>query len=232
MSRIIGIVGESGSGKSTSLRKLDSDETFIINCSKKDLPFPGWKSKYKDFSKEKGSSEDNGGNHYQTDNAAVIKNLLVHIDKNREDIEKIVIDDAQYIMSVEYMNRPISDGWDRFTDIAKNIWGVINTARNLSRDIDVIVTFHSETDTSSGKKREKIKTVGKMIDNTITLEGLFTIILYTHVEMDLETNEPKFYFQTKTDGTNTCKSPMGMFDDYLIPNDMEYVFEKIREYEQ
>lgn len=231
MSRIIGIVGQSGTGKSSSLRTLNSDETFIINCSRKDLPFKGWKSEYTEFNKTKGSSEDNGGNHYQTENAVKIQSLLKHIDQNREDINKIVIDDAQYIMSTEYMNRADEKGWDKFTDIAKHIWGVVDTARTLNRDIDVIITFHSEKDTSTGQDVQKIKTVGKMIDNTITLEGLFTIILYSKVIMDGETNKPKFVFQTVNDGTNTCKSPMGMFDDMYIPNDMNYVFEKINEYE-
>ncbi len=232
MSRIIGIVGESGSGKSTSLESLDPNETFIINCSRKDLPFKGWKSKYTTFSKDKGSPEDNGGNHYMTEKASVIKMLLEHIDKNREDINKIIIDDAQYIMSTEYMNRADETGWDKFTDIAKNIWSVVNKARNLQRDIDVIITFHSEDVNDDGKIKKKIKTVGKMIDNTITLEGLFTMILYTKVEMDLDSQEPRFYFQTVTDGRNTCKTPKGMFEDKLIPNDMGYVFDKIEEYEK
>jgi hypothetical protein len=232
MSRILGIVGESGSGKSTSLETLNPEETFIINCSRKPLPFKGWKSKYKMFSKEKGSNDDNGGNHYMTENAKVIISLLEHIDKNREDVNKIIIDDAQYIMSTEYMNRADEGGWDKFTDIAKNIWSVINKARSLSRDIDVIITFHSEDITDGGQIKRKIKTIGKMIDNTITLEGLFTIILYTHVKIDLDSGEPQFHFQTKTDGRNTCKTPKGMFEELLIPNDMQYVFDKIKQYEQ
>lgn len=231
MSRIIGIVGKSGTGKSTSLRTLDPAETFIINCSRKDLPFQGWKTKYIEFSKPPETTEDNGGNHYKTENAGIIMNLLKHINDNRPDITKIVIDDAQYIMSTEYMNRASESGWQKFTDIAQHIWGVINTARNLSRDIDVIVTFHSEKDESSIMPAEKIKTVGKMIDNTITLEGLFTIILWTKVTIDLETNKPIFQFQTVTDGSNTCKSPMGMFDP-LMPNDLAVVFDKIARYEQ
>ena len=129
------------------------------------------------------------------------------------------------------MNRADESGWDKFTDIAKNIWAVVNKARNLSRDIDVIITFHSEDVTDGGKIKKKIKTVGKMIDNTITLEGLFTIILYTEVKMNLDTQEPEFYFRTVTDGKDTCKTPKGMFEDVLIPNDMSYVFDKIKEYE-
>jgi len=231
MSRIIGIVGESGSGKSTSLETLDPKETFIINCSRKDLPFRGWKSNYTIFKKEQGTTEDNGGNHYMTESAATIRALLTHIDKNRDDITKIVIDDAQYIMSTEYMNRSDEGGWDKFTDIAKNIWTVVDTARNLDRPIDVIITFHSEDVADGTKIRKKIKTVGKMIDNTITLEGLFTIILYTSVQMNIDTQQPEFRFMTKTDGKNTCKTPKGMFEDLYIPNDMNYVFEKIKEYE-
>lgn len=93
MSRLTGIVGPSGSGKSTSLRTLDPSETFIIICSKKDLPFPGWKSKYQKFSKPADSDEDNGGNFYRTDSAPRIRSLLKHVSKNRPEIKKLVIDD-------------------------------------------------------------------------------------------------------------------------------------------
>lgn len=230
MSRIIGAVGASGTGKTSSLRTLDPDDTFIINCSKKDLPFPGWKSNYKLFEKEEGG-EDNGENHYMTDNASKIKGLLTYIDKNRPDIDKIVIDDAQYIMASEFMDRIDEKGWDKFNDMAKNMWTVVKNARDLDRDIDVIITFHPDEVTDRGVVKQKIKTVGKAVDNVLTLEGLFTVILWTDVKMDMDKNEPKFRFQTRTDGTNLCKAPMGMFDDMYIPNDMGHVISRIREYE-
>lgn len=225
MSRIIGIVGPSGSGKSTSLRNLDPAKTFIINVSKKDLPFKGWKSKFTDF-----RDDNENGNLYNEDESAKIVKALHYIDKKREDIDKIVIDDAQYIMASEFMNRSQESGWQKFTDIAKNMWNVVNTARNLSRDIDVIFTFHSEEVSDGFSTKHKIKTIGKMVDDKITLEGLFTMVLYTDVEIDQNTKEPDFRFQTKTDGTNTCKTPLGMFEDVYIPNDMEYVFTKMNEY--
>jgi len=230
MSEIVGIVGPSGSGKSTSFRNLESDETFIINCSKKPLPFRGWKSKYTDFSKNKGEDADNGGNHYMTDSATKIRNLLRHIDTNREEIDKVIIDDCQYIMASEFMDRIDEKGWDKFNDMAKNMWSVVKTARDLSRDITVILTFHPDEANVDGVIKKKIKTVGKAVDNVLTLEGLFTVILWTDVKMDMDSGEPEFRFQTRTDGTNTCKAPMGMFENMYIPNDMDKVLDKIEQY--
>lgn len=129
------------------------------------------------------------------------------------------------------MNRIGEKGWDKFNDIAENMWKVVKVSTDLREDLDIIITFHPEETTTDGKVTKKIKTIGKAVDNVLTLEGLFNIILWTDVKMDMDSGEPEFRFQTRTDGTNTCKAPMGMFEDMYIPNDMNYVFEQISEYE-
>ena len=227
MSKIIAIVGPSGSGKSTSFRNLNDEETFIINVSKKALPFKGWKGKYRDFAANKEE-----GNLYMQDSPAQIVKALRFIDVKRPDIQTIIIDDAQYIMANEFMNRSQEAGWQKFTDIAKHIWDVVDTARNLTRDIHVIFTFHDEDATdNTGKSKKKIKTIGKMVDDKVTLEGLFTIVFYTAVQIDKNTKIPEFLFQTKTDGSNTCKTPLDMFEEMFIPNDLQTIIETIKEYD-
>lgn len=237
MSRIVAAVGESGKGKSTAGRNLDPEKTFWINVSGKDLPFRGWASDYTLFegsAKKKSNgkielSDGNGGNYYITADSHKITAILEYIDENRPEIEVIVIDDYQYIMSTEFMNRAQEQGWDKFNDIGKHAWDVINTAKNLRNDLTVFVTFHSETITENYKPKEKIKTIGKMVDDKVTLEGLFTIVLWADMRHDSEEGENEYFFKTQSDGVNTAKSPMGMFN-FEIPNDFKYVLDQIEEY--
>lgn len=225
MSRIVGIVGESGRGKSHSVQFLDPKETFIINVSGKDLPFKGWMTNYTEFSKN-----NEGGNYYASPDAEKIVNVLRFINEKKPEIKNIVIDDFQYIMSTEFMNRATESGWDKFNDIGKHAWDVINTAKSLRREVTCFVTFHVETVTENYKPKEKIKTIGKMLDDKVTLEGLFTVILFAEVEHDSKDGTNKYYFNTQTNGVTTAKSPEGMFPEYKIPNNLQYVLDKIEEY--
>lgn len=232
MSTLIGAVGESGRGKSTAAEGLDPEETFIINVTGKPLPFRGWKSKYKEFSKEEGSSEDNGGNYYATSDVKKIKGLLKHIDNNRPDVQTVLIDDCQYIMSNEFMSRIDEKGWDKFNQIAKNMFTLVNTARKLRNDLFVIMTFHEELISQNYEDKRKIKTLGKAIDNNYTLEGVFTIILFADVDHNEDAGENEYYFETQTDGVTTAKTPKEMFGKFKIPNDYQLVIDTIKEYEQ
>lgn len=225
MSRIVAVVGESGRGKSHAIQFLDPDETFIINISGKDLPFQGWMSDYEPF-----SSDNPDGNYYESADAEKIVGLLQHINQEKPEIGTVVIDDYQYLMSTEFMNRAKEKGWDKFNDIGKHAWDVINKAKNLRRELNVIFTFHVETIQENYKPKEKIKTIGKMLDDKVTLEGLFTVVLYADVEHNSESGDNEYFFKTQTDGVNTAKSPQGMFDDYKIPNNMQYVLDRIEEY--
>jgi len=225
MSELVGIVGMSGSGKSTSIRNLDPKTTFIIRVTKKPLPFAGYKKMYSEFSKDNPS-----GNYFQSDNPMIISKTLDYINEKRPEIKTIIIDDFQYTMGFEYMRRAREKGYEMFKEVGQNTFNLINKAESLRDDIIVFVLTHPEIDTDAlGNKMVKIKTLGKMIDSYITLDGMFTTILYTNVEKT--NNGIEYWFTTQTDGVNTAKSPIGMFDSYKIPNDLTLVIEAINKYQ-
>jgi len=223
MAEIIAVIGDTGSGKSTSLRTLNPKETAICNVVGKPLPLKGWKKNYTEF---KGKE----GNYYASDNYSNILKFMKAISENRPEIKQLVLDDFQYVMSNEYMNRSTEKSYDKFVDIANHAWQIINLARGLREDLKVIFLTHDEQVTSKEdfSVTRKMKTIGKMLDSTITLEGLFTVVLFTKVING--DNGSEYYFETQTDGVTRAKTPMGMFDEILIPNDMQLVVDKINEY--
>ncbi len=222
MAKELLIIGTSGTGKSTSLRNLKPEETFIINVAGKSLPFKG--SKYTLATKENPT-----GNMFITDKTNAIIELLEKINKDRPSIKQVIIDDAQYIMANEYMRRAKENGYAKFQDIGQGIFNLVNKPASLRDDLKVVFLMHSETDMDAdGRKITKAKTIGKMIDMYITFEGMFSIVLYTNaVRKD---NKVEYKFATQTDGSNTCKSPMGMFNDLLIDNDLALVFKAMDEF--
>ena len=206
MSTVTMILGQSGTGKSTSLRNLNPDDVLLIQAVRKPLPFRSatWKP-LKD-----------GGCVIKQTNAENIRKLLTTTDKNI-----IIIDDFQYIMASEFMNRALEKGFDKFTEMAKNAYDILTTAMNLADHKRVYVLSHTE-ESESGKT--KIKTIGKLLDEKITLEGLVTIVLQTAVV------NGNYIFLTKNSGQNTVKSPMGLFEDEHIENDLNAVDKAICEY--
>lgn len=220
MSELIAVIGQTGTGKSSSIETLNPKETAIINIIGKPLPFKGWKQKYN--KEEKNITES-------ISSVEIVKSLN-KIDKDRPEIKIIVIDDFQYLMSAEFMNRSSEQGWQKFTDIARHAWDVISAARNLRDDLKVFILGHDESMTDTYPPRRKIKTIGKMLDEKVTLEGLFTVVLFTDVSKNLETGDLEYRFITQNDGSTTSKSPRGMFTDLMIPNDLSLVIKKIEEY--
>lgn len=203
------VLGASGSGKSTSLMNLDPQKTLLIQCINKPLPFrsKGWREVTRD---------NPDGSVFRTDNP-------VHIEKAMRNSRKeiVVIDDYQAVMVNELMNRSAERGFDKFTDIGKNAWNIFNAAGALGHDRRVYILAHTQTD-EFGQVR--MKTVGKMVDQTIVPEGFFTIVLRTEVTNGVYT------FVTQTNGQDCCKSPMGMFPELKIPNDLAAVDAAIREF--
>lgn len=195
------ILGESGTGKSASLRKFPSDKVAVINVAGKPLPF-----------KNKIQSET-------TDDYMKIEGHIKTLVK--QDCKSIVVDDAQYLMANEFMRRATERGFDKFTDIAKNFWSLVNMVKELPSDVIVYFLSHIERDQNGN---EKIKTIGKLLDEKITVEGMFTIVLKTNV------TDGVYSFLTQNNGHDTVKSPIGMFPSYAIDNDLHYVDEKIRNY--
>lgn len=196
------ILGTSGTGKSTSLRNLDPAKTLLIQCIKKPLPFraAGWKVRL---------SLKSEGNVIQTSDPVLIEKLM-----RTSPHEIVVVDDYQAVMVNELMNRSSEKGYDKFTDIGKNAWNIFNAAGALADNRRVYILAHTNTD-EFGNVR--MKTVGKLVDQHIVPEGFFTIVLRTEVI------NGQYTFRTQTNGQDCCKSPIGMFADVAIPNDLAEV---------
>lgn len=228
MAELIGVVGESGSGKSTSLRNLDPKSTFIINVAGKPLPIKGYKKNYKNITMNP-ETKKYEGNLYNTSDVTKIGQILQIIDKTRPDITTVIIEDSQYIMSFEAMDRASEKGYEKFTQMASNFYSVLKGAMNMRDNLKVCVLTHSENTGDVINPHYKIKTIGKMIDSMITVEGLFTYLFFTVLNKDVDGNI-LHQFVTQSDGTTTAKSPMGCFSDLFIDNDLAYVFGQIDKY--
>lgn len=213
MAKIVLIIGESGMGKSASFRNMEPKETMLIRSIPKDLPFER-ASEWKNWDKEKKE-----GNVWTTDNADKIIKLMQQC-QSVTGMERIIIDDFQYVMANEFMRRNSERGFDKFSDIGYNAWAVLNIALALPAEMRVYFTWHPDVE-DSGKV--KVKTVGKITERYTTPEGYFTICLRALCV------DEKYYFRTQTDGNDPAKSPMGMFPR-MIDNDLEEVDKRICEY--
>ena len=226
MAQSVLIIADSGSGKSTSMRTLDPQNTVIINIANKPLPFKGWKSKYTPMNKENPK-----GNLVSVSSAAGDAKAMKHVNDNMPHVTTLVVDDWQYMSSFEYFDRAQEKGYDKFTSIAANLAHVAKLPKDMRSDLTIFFLTHSEESTDiNGHKRVKAKTVGKMIDNALTLEGLFSIVLFGKVRKD-DDGVLEYGFETQNNGENTCKSPMGMFEEPFIPNDLAYVLDCIDKYD-
>lgn len=203
------ILGQSGTGKSTSLRNIDASKTLLIQAIKKPLPFRS--KEWQPITKENPQ-----GSVFATDNPKKILALMEHIER-----EIIIIDDFQYIMANEYMRRAQETGFNKFTEIGKGAWDIFNMASQLADNKRVYILSHTQ-ENDNGKT--SIKTIGKMLDEKITLEGMVTICLKTAI-----INE-QYVFCTKNNGQDTTKAPMGLFSSDHIENDLNAVDTAICEY--
>lgn len=153
---------------------------------------------------------------FNSDDYATISEVL-----RKAKAKTIVIDDAQYLQANELMRRAKENGYGKFTDIALNLWNLFQLVINeLPEDTIVYFMAHIERDNEGN---EKYKTVGKMTDN-YSVEGMATICLKTVVK------DGHYYFSTQNNGSDTVKSPMNMFDEPLIENDLKAVDSAIRNY--
>lgn len=216
MSQNILIIGESGSGKTASLRNLNPETSFLISTLRKPLPFKGWKEKFKEFGKDSPN-----GNWLMSDNSGTIRDALKGISDKRPKILDVVIDDFQYLMANEYMRRASEKGWEKFSQIGENAWNVIFDSGMLRDDLIVTFLSHSET-TETGIT--KIKTIGKMLDEKITLEGMFTTVLRALLR------DGKHVFSTRNSGMDVVKAPMGMFSEDYVDNNLAAVLATVRGY--
>lgn len=198
MSVLVMVYGQSGTGKSTSLRNFSPDEVAVVNVSGKPMPF---RTKLQT---------------YNTDDYGKILNAI-----SKTERKSIVIDDATYLMVGEFMRNAKVTGYQKYTDMAVSFNNLIEFASKLPDDKIVYFMGHSD---QADDGREHFKTIGKMLDNYVTVEGKFTIVLKTVVQ------DGRYMFSTQNNGQDTVKSPLGLFEQSLIDNDLKYVDEKIREY--
>lgn len=199
------ILGESGSGKTCSLRNFDPARTVLVQPVRKPLPFPS-----------KGWAVGKGGNIYAQSDPVKIIQFMQHTTR-----DIIVLDDWQYVLAQMFMARRSEKGYDKFTEIGGAGFDLCQAAGQLSEEKRVYILAHTQTD-DFGNTR--IKTLGRMLDDKIVVEGLFTTVLRTHVE------NGRYCFKTQTDGHDTVKSPMGLFTEPLIDNDLKAVDDRICEY--
>jgi ABC-type dipeptide/oligopeptide/nickel transport system ATPase component len=230
MAEMIAIVGESGSGKTTSIRNLNPEETFIISTTGKRPGIKGAKKKYPDFKVNKDTKEMSG-NFYTSSNIESIKQMMKIVNVKMPNVKVLIIDDFQYLQAFEAMSRVDEKGYSKFTDMAKHAYEALKTGMDMRDDLFIVVSTHSENTGDNLNPYFKINTQGKMLDSVITLEGLFTYVLFTRVIKD-ESDGVQYRFLTNSDGTCTAKSPMGLFEDLLIDNDLDYVIKKIKEYNE
>ena len=226
MAQGILIIAESGAGKSTSIENLDPQQTFIINVANKPLPFKGWKKKYTVWSKDNPT-----GNMYDKANPENIEACLKYISEKRPEVTVVVVDDFQYMSSFEFFDKANEKGYEKFTSIGAHLAKIARMPKDLRDNLIIFFLTHAEEATDmEGKRKFKAKTIGKMVDEKLTLEGLFSIVLFGKAKKDKDGNI-RYVFETQTNGENTCKSPRGMFSTFEIPNDLNFVKEKIEEYE-
>lgn len=196
------IYGRSGSGKSRSLYNFSEDEVFLVQTIKKRLPFRK-QFKYTLVS----------------DNVLTIMAQL-----QKMPLKVAVIDDAGYLMTNEFMKRHGKKGanqFDLFNDIADNFWSLLDSVKALPDDVIVYFIMH---ESSNDYGETKLRTIGKLLDDKVCVEGMCTVVLRCVIE------NGQHFFLTQGTGTDISKSPEGLFDELKIPNDLKAVDSAIREY--
>lgn len=203
------LIGRSGSGKTYSLKNFKPEEVGILSVEKGRLPFKS------DLKVVKVKSFMDGEHTPAQANAAKYSWIQTAIRTSK--IKSIVIDDSQYLLSGELFDRAYEKGYDKFVDIAAHFRDLVHFINELEED-DKIVYFlhHCELDADG---REKVKTIGKMLDEKLCIEGCFDIVLFCQ--------DQKFF--TQSNGQSVAKTPEGMFE-LEIPNDLKAVDDAIRDY--
>ena len=202
------ILGKSGSGKSTSLRNLT--KAFVVNVAGKTLPFKGF---------------DEGSAVYSTDDYSKIKSAMLKAAE--KGFKTIVIDDAGYLITNAFMKNHSTSGkgnqvFDLYNNIADDFWGLLYfVQKEIPSDVIVYVIMHEDKNEFG---EVKPKTIGRLLDEKVCVEGMFTIVLHAMKR------DGKYVFATNSDGLDCAKSPLGMFDETYIDNDLSKVNERIKEY--
>jgi len=216
MSKSILIMGESGSGKTTSMRNLDPESTFYIDCDKKGLSWKGWKNQYNRDKK----------NYFKCSDPDKILEAMLKVSKEREDINIIVVDTLNWIMIDDEFNRMKDKNFDKWMDLAFSIRSIVGMGQQLRDDLTVIFTAHTQTERDdTGFAHTRMKTSGKKLDK-ISIESAFSTVLLSRCK---DPANKEYIFETQAN-SSTAKSPMGAFDAFEIPNDVVEVIKALEEF--
>ena len=232
MSKVL-ILAKSGFGKSTSigeipelgLKGLDPKTTYLISCVNKPLPFRGANKKFVVTT----PNNPTGGNRVITNDAEVVAKIINMLAKSP--YKNIVLDDMNYMAQDYYMKNALKGGWDTPKKIGYNTGLVFDAINAVPEDKNIICLAHYEEykDKNGDSISYRYKSTGNMVDQYITPEGKFEIVLYGKSSFDEKEKKSIREFVTNDDGVYPAKSPIGMFDLY-IPNDLGLVMDKIAEY--
>lgn len=217
MSNTIMILGESGSGKTISIRNLDPKETILISIGGRMLPSKGCTQSY---SVENKNYKDLSSVPPKDCSKEVLRSLT-NISNNLPNIKTVVVDDSHFIMVNEFFNRASEVGFNKFTQIGQKFWDMIEGSKRLRSDLNVYFLHHSELKDDG---IIKAKTIGKMLDQHATLDGKFDLVLHAIAKSG------KYNFYTNCYENYLAHTPMGMFKERLIDNDMSLVNKSIEEY--
>ena len=224
MSNLVIVLGASGTGKSTSIKTLNPEETVVLNVLGKDLPFKGSRANY---TREK-------LNLIQPTSWENVQSMMQSISKNKPNVHNIVIDDATYIMRTEFFDRAKERGFDKYNDLADHFRRIIAEGNSLRSDITVFMLLHVEAVESDGSIiGYKASTVGKLLDKMYNPVESVSITLFSQPKYD-DKGRPTFGFWTHPMRVNgieiPAKSPAEMFEEDFIPNDLQFIVNKMREY--
>jgi hypothetical protein len=215
------ILAKSGGGKSSAIRNLNPKETFVFNVCKKQLPFKNASKMYTEIGENNPS-----GNMLSEDDYDLITKTIDYIDKKRTEIKTIVIDDSQYLIVNEFMRKHSTQGkgndvFQLYNSIGDHFWNLLWSSRLYRKDLFIFFLHHAEeTDTGN----IKAKSIGKMLDEKVDIPGMFSFVFYACRDGQ------KNIFYTQNDGTHPAKTPMGMFSDEKIDNDLSIVVKAIKNY--
>lgn len=217
MGAVIAVMGESGSGKSTSLRNLDPSTTVIIDADGKGLPWRGWRAEYTQAAH----------NYSKARTQSMVLATMKHVDSNMPEVQVLVIDTLNAIMVEEERLHKDEKGFDKWADLAWNVWDIVEFANETREDLTVVMLAHVQTETDEGGIRfSRIKTSGRKLSK-LTLESKLQNLYHAFRD-----DGGNYVFRVRS-ANDTAKSSYGLFggDEETVPNDMAAVVNRLREFE-
>lgn len=222
------VLGESGTGKTFSLRNIDPSNTFYINVDRKSMPFKGWKSKFHVVRDEGGRQDPYKTNYMMSSDPEKIWKALKFIHNERSDIKLVIVDTLTLMMTDMFMSQINIKGFEKFSNQANTTYQIVKMVDNLRDDLTVVFMAHIETEDYETKF---FVPGGKLLKEKVKMESNFTTVLQTKVEYS-DHGANNYYFMTENNGSNTVKSPKGMFPGKMVENDLAKVIEHVKAFEE